>query len=228
MTKAKNNRQDGSPTVTQTMQQDIERYAKLVDACRAHERRALTTLLYMSIPCLEGNENSLFEGEKMKRMGIEVALSQEEISAIGLEATLYGEMAAKYEAKQGKDDDLSEVTYQRYLAMREALNRIYYVYMNQHELESKTKKELRRVGTKGKDVKSTGDIGWHCCEILKNVFFALLRQAETDSDDSYEKMISWIWHIPENAPFGFNRDEMGCFNFAVMQSVPVEDEDALE
>ena len=41
-------------------------------------------------------------------------------------------------------------------------------------------------------------------------------------------MISWIRKIPEFTPFVLMDNEFYSFQFALTQSVPVEDEDALE
>ncbi|MCF7630378.1 hypothetical protein L3K75_10145 [[Ruminococcus] lactaris] len=93
---------------------------------------------------------------------------------------------------------------------------------NQYNTSSYEKKEIRKIS------KESYLALLRCSELMKNMFLSLLKQAGDDSEESYEKMISWIRNIPENTPFSFSKDELGCFNFAVMQSVPVEDEDALE
>ena len=116
--------------------------------------------------------------------------------------------------------------------MEEVLNKIYYAYRNRLDLKTEMSQEVKNDVRKKRQTRTMSRSSymsmWHMYEMMKDLFFSLLKQAEDDSEESYEKMISWIRNIPENTPFSFSKDELGCFTFAVMQSVPVEDEDALE
>lgn len=73
-----------------------------------------------------------------------------------------------------------------------------------------------------------GRISHYSIELMKQIFFSLLQQASDDGADSYRKMASWIRKIPEFTPFSLSDNEFYSFQFALTQSVPVEDEDALE
>ncbi|MFR0755838.1 MAG: hypothetical protein ACLSHV_04180 [Hominisplanchenecus sp.] len=165
-------------------------------------------------------------------MKLEIALNETEIGAINLAAMMSHNAAEKYLETHPDEDVAKHNTYNDYVCMEEVLNKIYYAYRNRLDLKTEmieeSKHNVRKKGKARTMSRSSYMSLWHMYEMMKDLFLALLKQAEDDSEESYEKMISWIRHIPENAPFRFNNDEQGCFNFAVMQSVPVEDEDALE
>ena len=72
-----------------------------------------------------------------------------------------------------------------------------------------------------------GRISHRSIELMKQIFFSLLQQASDDGTDSYRKMVSWIKKIPEFTPFTLRDNEFYNFQFALMQSVPVEAADAL-
>ena len=165
-------------------------------------------------------------------MKLEIALNEKEIGAINLAAMMSHNAAEKY-LESHSDEDVSEHdAYCNYIEMEEVLNKIYYAYRNRLDLKTEMEQEVKHDVPKKKKARTMSRSSymslWRMYEMMKDMFLSLIKQAEDDSEESYEKMISWIRHIPENLPFSFTNDEQGCFNFAVMQSVPVEDEDALE
>ena len=165
-------------------------------------------------------------------MKLEIALNETEIGAINLAAMMSHNAAEEYLETHSDEDVAKHNTYNDYVCMEEVLNKIYYAYRNRLDLKTEMSQEVKNDVRKKRQTRTMSRSSymsmWNMYEMMKDLFFSLIKQAEDDSEESYEKMISWIRNIPENTPFSFSKDELGCFTFAVMQSVPVEDEDALE